>query len=79
MRVDTVKMPAFLACALINGDTSGLDESDMQWLKAAEEYVAPGRVVSTVEDCEGYFSWSCELPGYTLGAEMMDYVVLYPD
>lgn len=116
MKTLTVKMPAFLASALINGDTSGLEcscgvepkvmedrnrdpnakhtgDCDFRWLKAALDYCAPGHVVSTACTCgasektpqvrcvtgcgEPYFSRSCPLPGWHLGADMLDYVVLY--
>lgn len=111
----TVKMPAFLASALINGDTSGLEcscgalydreseglalhtgDCDFRWYQAALDYCAPGHVVSTACTCgeaekapkdrgycapgcgDPYFSWSCPLPGWHLGANMLDYVV-YPE
>lgn len=75
IRVETVTLPAFLASALVNGDTSGLEPEDEKWLKAAEEYVAPGVIVS----CEGesFFSRYCDLPGFRLGADMIEYVVHY--
>lgn len=77
MRIETVTFPAFLASALINGDVSGLEPEDHHWLDAAYEYVGDGRIV----DCsdESYFAWSCDLPGFTLGADMLDYQVLYDD
>jgi hypothetical protein len=77
MRVETVTFPAFLASALINGDTSGLEGADLQWLERAEEYVAPGRVV----DCsdESFFCHRCDLPGFNLGADCVEFSVLYPD
>lgn len=77
MRSETVTLPAFLASALINGDVSGLDDADMKWLEAAHEYVSPGHIVST--EGEGYFAWSCDLPGYTLGGDVLEYVVLYTE
>ncbi len=94
MDVRTVKLPAFLASALINGDVSGLEcrcpGKDRRWdkathakdcdfahLQAAYDYVAPGHFVSC--DGESYFSWSCDLPGFNLGADMLDYTVLYTE
>lgn len=77
MTSQTVKLPAFLASALVNGDESGLTEEDSVWLARAREYVAPGDVVDVGEP---YFSWTCELPGWgRLGADMADFVVLYPE
>lgn len=77
MRTETVSLPAFLASALINGDTSGLEEGDFKWLEAAVAYCAPGRIVS----CEGeaYFTRWCDLPGFNLGADCLDYTVLYAE
>lgn len=70
-------MPAFLASALINGDLSGLNEDDLLWVQVAHIYCEPGRIV----DCgdETFFSRSCDLPGFRLGADMMEYTVLYPE
>lgn len=113
MDVSTVKLPAFLASALVNGDTSGLEcscgampkdaggrdrlrevthtgQCDFRWLAAALAYVAAGHVSGTACTCgreddadecapgcgEAYFSWSCALPGYSFGADMLDYTVL---
>jgi hypothetical protein len=77
MRAETVSLPAFLASALINGDTSGLSDFDLKWVEAAIAYCAPGRIVS----CEGepYFTRWCELPGFTLACDVLDFVVLYPE
>jgi hypothetical protein len=93
----TVKMPAFLGSALVNGDTSGLTcscgaeqwmaqdtthtgQCDFRWLAGALAYCAPGHVVSTAPGCgEPHFSYHCDLPGWgRFGADMLDYVVLYP-
>lgn len=156
MKSQTVTLPAFLASALVDGDTSGLEctcpgrvaggficgavgagssipvcgekpthvgphedwrsdrrstwshvgDCDFRWLAEALAYVAPGDVVSTANcecDCgasedtitrrkrvhtdecashepaDSYFSWGCDLPGFLLGADMLDYVVLYPE
>lgn len=77
MKVTTkhVQLPAFLASALINGDTSGLDESDLKWVAIAEKYAGRGRFI----DCsdETYFSNLCELPGFNLGADMCEYTIMY--
>lgn len=76
MRAATATLPAFLASALINGDTSGLEDRDLPWVDAAHAYAAPGRIVSA--EGEAFFSWSCELPGFKLGADMLEFVILYP-
>lgn len=77
MRTETVTLPAFLASALINGDLSGLSDDNKRWVEAAVAYCAPGRIVSC--DGEPFFQWSCKLPGFTLGADMLEYTVLYDD
>lgn len=74
-RIETVKLPAFLASALVNGDASGLDEDDDKWLAEALAYLGDGNVVDVGEP---YFSWTCELPGWgRCGADMADYIVIY--
>ena len=77
MRAETVTLPAFLASALINGDQSGPNDEDLHWVDAAIAYCAPGRIVS----CEGepFFASWCELPGFRLGADMLEYTVLYAE
>ncbi len=77
MKTETVRLPAFLASALINGDTSGLEERDMRWVDAAHELCAPGHFVSC--DGEAWFAWSCDLPGFNLGCDVLDYTILYPE
>jgi hypothetical protein len=73
-RTETVTLPAYLASALINGDVSGLEDDDMKWLKAAEDYVAPGRIVSC--DGESYFSHTCDLWGHP-ACDVLEYTVMY--
>jgi len=77
MKTETFVFPAFLASALINGDTSSLSDDDEKWLDAAHEHCAPGHIVSCGE--ESFFSWSCDLPGFKLGADMLEYTILYPE
>lgn len=76
-RVETATLPAFLASALINGDTSGLEDPDMKHYEAALQYAEPGSYVSVGE--ETFFSYSCDLPSWgRMGAEMVEYTILYP-
>jgi hypothetical protein len=75
MTTKTFTFPAFLASALINGDVSGLEESDMQWVDAAHAAVGNGRIVDVSE--ETHFSRYSDLPGYRLGADMAEYTALY--
>lgn len=77
IRAETVTLPAFLASALINGDLSGLSDGDERWVEAAVAYCAPGRIVSCSD--EEFFSWSCDLPGFNKGANMLEYTVIYTD
>lgn len=76
-RVETVSLPAFLASALINGDLSGLEDGDERWVETAEAYAAPGHYVSCGEHT--YFAWRNDLPGFNLGADCLDYHILYTD
>jgi hypothetical protein len=75
MRIETVTLPAFLACALINGDTSSLNDDDMKALEVAENYVAPGRIVGCGD--ESFFSSYCDIP--SLAGDMLEYTVMYDD
>ncbi len=75
MTTDTVILPAFLASALINGDTSGLNENDEVWLEKAYKYCEPGQIVDVGES---FFAWSCDLPGFKMGADMAEFTVIYP-
>jgi hypothetical protein len=76
-RTETVVFPAFLASALINGDLSGLEPDDLPWVAKAVEYCEPGYIVSCGE--ESFFSWTCDLPGFSKGADMMEFTVMYTD
>lgn len=70
----TAVLPAFLASALINGDTSSLDDGDMQWYEEALKYAGDGQYVDVGEP---YFAWRNELPGFNLGADVAEYTILY--
>lgn len=70
-----VELPAFLASALINGDTSGLEDSDMPHYESALKLAEGGSYVDVGE--ETYFSRTCDLPGFRLGADMAVYTILY--
>lgn len=50
--VDTVRLPAFLASALVNGDESGLEDRDVRMLRAVEAWlhIRQMRVVETQGD-----------------------------
>lgn len=73
----TYRLPTFLATALINGDISGLEESDMQWVEAAIKLASGGSYVDVGE--ESHFASYCDLPGFRLGCDVADFTVLYHD
>lgn len=79
IRVEKVILPAFLASALVNGDTSSFDVSDnadedIAWLERVERWVSPGHVV----DMEGepFFS-SIVVAGVPFVGDVAEYVVYY--
>jgi hypothetical protein len=77
IKVDTITLPAFLVCALINGDESGLDDNDSVVLEnVLANHIPEGWcVVSTVEDSER-FTWSYRLyGGNASGGDVLDYVI----
>lgn len=68
--VHEVEGPAFLACALINGDETGLEgRSDDRILKQFLDHVHPWEVVSTKDDEEEWFGhWN------GLGMNLITYI-----
>lgn len=77
MKTLKATLPAFLASALVNGDSSGLSEDDEKWVKAAHDYAAPGYFVDVSE--ETWFAWRNELPGFNLGCDVAEFTILYPE
>ena len=76
--VFTFTAPAAWACALVNGDDSGLEESDAQAAQALAESL-PGPIDdSQVEgdDSPRFLTWHDARPWCPLAAECALYVVL---
>lgn len=73
--VDTIAGPAYLAAALVNGDTSGLDAAGLAELRRFRADLAPYRVVGT-EDSEEYVGryrgQLCHLIEYVCYARLAD-------
>ena len=76
IQVDTVTGAAHWASALINGDESGLEDSERALLDAWQAKIEPWCVVSLVDDSER-FTWSYDLhTGDTCrGGSVCDYIV----
>ncbi len=69
-----VRMPAFLATALINGDTSGLEPRDMPMLERALEFCKGAHIA----DCsEPYFDHAFIFRGEWFNGDVADYTLLY--
>ena len=72
---DTVTLPAYLACYLVNGDASGIDDSERF---AADEYTAglarDGWDIGC-PDGEPEFSHRCDMPGQLAG-DMLEFPIL---
>ena len=80
MEQSTVTLPSYWACALINGDASGLEDDEAARCDAAAAALAADgwEIVDTVEDSER-FTWSYDLydpDAGVRGGDVMDYVVL---
>lgn len=82
IEVDYITLPAFLASALVNGDTSGLERGDLECLDAINARLARDgfEVVDVARDDDGdfypRFTWSFRLYGGDAeGGEVLDYVV----
>lgn len=72
-----IKLPAFLASAIVNGDLSGFDtDEDAALYEAALKYIGEGHVVDVGES---YFSHGCDLPGVRFIGEVADYTVIYDE
>ena len=78
MTTDTVVLPVFLASALVNGDTSGLDSNELDWVDKAINYCAPGRIVGCM-DGEGWYGHYADLPGWAEDAVMAKFVIHYDE
>jgi hypothetical protein len=78
IETDIVTLPAYWASALVNGDTSGMDDDEIADMEAQLDGLASEgwRVVSTVDDDEPRFTWSFNLyGGNCAGGDVLDYVV----
>lgn len=83
IEVDTVTLPAAWACALVNGDETGLTEGEAAHMRTALRVKLEGgwRVVDVVRDDEGdgveaRFTWHYRLHGGDAeGGDVLDYVV----
>ena len=82
LEVDEITLPAFLACALINGDESGLEESDERVLARVYAMLGDWEVVSVAEDSvtgetqEARFTWEYRrYGGDASGGDVLDYVI----
>jgi hypothetical protein len=76
IKTDIVTGPAFLASALVTGDTSGLDDEGMVAYYRFLAHIEPWTVVSTVDDQEPRFTWSFRLYGGDAeGGDVIDYIV----
>lgn len=87
--MSTVTLPAYWASALINGDYSGLKDSDPEEAKRCrakvKELAAEGWSVEGIDgqdedgEVEARFTWSYDLydPGAGVsGGEVLDYIIL---
>jgi hypothetical protein len=76
MQTKTFTLPTYLATALINGDMTGLEDSDVPAYEAALQLAGNGNYVSMGDD--EWFSWSNDLPGKAgrLGGNVAEFMVL---
>lgn len=82
MTIETtiVTAPAYWASAFVNGDISGLDDSEIRAFEEFNESLADWHIVDVARDDDGEsneprFTWSFALYGGTAcGGEVLDYV-----
>lgn len=78
IEVTTITGPAYWASYLINGDSSGMEDSEIAACDAWVEAQAPWYIVSTTEE-EPRFTWSYDLHGGTArGGDVLDYIAHKP-
>jgi len=65
----TYKLPAYWASYLINGDASGMEESE---LETVDSFLQSESEPNFVDCGEQYFSWTNDAT--TLGGDVCDYV-----
>jgi len=83
LETDTITLPDFWACALINGDKSGMEDNEIAHMDAYLKTALAGGwyVVDLVRDDNGEphdprFTWSYDLYGGTAkGGSVLDYVI----
>lgn len=77
---EIVILPSFLASALINGDTSGIEDNpfDLEWLEKALYLSRRGGSYVGVSE-ETHFSNWCSIPEWRLAADMAEYTILYSE
>jgi hypothetical protein len=80
IETDTVTLPAYWACGLINGDVTGMTDDEIARMSSAvDKLLGDGwEVVSMAEDSER-FTWSYRLYdplSDVEGGDVADYVVL---
>ena len=72
MRTDTITAPTAWACYLVNGDASGITDTEAA---AADAYFTGWRVLGIEDDTER-FTWSYQLyGGDASGGDVCDYIV----
>jgi len=75
IEVSTVVGPAFMATALVNGDTSGFSVPEIALVKKFEDGLKEWYVVGTTDE-EPYFTWLFEMYGGDCrGGYVCEYIV----
>lgn len=76
IQTDTITLPSFWACALINGDETGMGDTEVAHMDAYLATALDGwYVVTDVEDSER-FTWSYSLyGGDAQGGEVKDFII----
>ena len=80
VEIDQITLPAYWVSALVNGDFSGLEESEEKRCKAEIDLMAAQgwSVVSTMDDQEPRFTWHYQLydnGADVSGGEVLDYII----
>jgi len=75
IQVETFTAPAYWASALINGDTTGMEDKEIATMEAWCESIAPWEIIDVVDNCEPYFTWDyAQYESGIYGGDVLDYI-----
>jgi len=77
MKTETYELPSFWASPLINGDYSGMEDTDIEALEKWLEKEKPGYCVSLSD--ESFFAWRHDASAYVLACDCSEFTFIIGD